>query len=250
MGFGGNARKGKGKNKRPKMSLKQPSKRTVAPKCNIPTNTLSDRARSGKVLKVTRDGSVVGGGEGKNGGKGPRPTLGDAGRERGSGGQRGPRGAQQVPGPRRPPSPPPAPCALLQKRHFSAVPEGSLKHNGTALPTSPRSMGSSAQGRRSRPPGTPQRRRMNPTRRLRVNAAPHARVRGRQTFRSKASKRPPVRLCRNETRESEAETAAAGPLRGARGDGRGPSVALSMALNSGATLICHTLELPEGEDRR
>lgn len=53
------------------MSLKQPSKRTVAPKCNIPTNTLSDRARSGKVLKVTRDGSVVGGGEGKNGGKGP-----------------------------------------------------------------------------------------------------------------------------------------------------------------------------------
>lgn len=81
-------------------------------------------------------------------------------------GQRGPRGAQQVPGPRRPPSPPPAPCALLQKRHLSAVPEGSLKHNGTALPTSPRSMGSSAQGRRTRPPGTPQGRRMNPTRRL------------------------------------------------------------------------------------
>lgn len=225
------------------MSLKQPSKRTVAPKCNIPTNTLSDRARSGKVLKATRDGSVVGGGEGKNGGKGPRQTLGDAGRERGSGGQRGPPGAQQVPGPRRPPSPPPAPCALLQKRHFSAVPEGSLKHNGTALPTSPRSMGSSAQGRRTRPPGTPQRRRMNPTRRL-THASAGAR-------RSGAKPRSARQFVSAEAKPGRAKRRRLRPVpSGARGDGRGPSVALSMALNSGATLICHTLELPEGEDRR
>lgn len=91
------------------MSLKQPSKRTVAPKCNIPTNTLSDRARSGKVLKVTRDGSVVGGGEGKNGGKGPRPTLGDAGRERGSG-DPAEHSRSRDPGGRQAPRPRPALC--------------------------------------------------------------------------------------------------------------------------------------------
>lgn len=167
----------------------------------------------------------------------------DAGRCRQGTGQRGPRGAQQVPGPRRPPSPPPAPCALLQKRHFSAVPEGSLKHNGTALPTSPRSMGSSAQGRRTRPPGTPQRRRMNPTRRL-THASAGAR-------RSGAKPRNARQFGSAETKPGRAKRRRLRPVpSGARGDGRGPSVALSMALNSGATLICHTLELPEGEDRR